>query len=129
MIVKHFKQVFKFGVVGGVSTLVSSGMFLMLADSFKIAPLLANFLAFLFAFSISYLGHSRWTFENQQHSNEKLIKFLMVSLLGLTINSVLVWLLIHILKQPTYVATFPMIFFTPLVIFCINKFWTFNEAN
>ena len=127
MNIKQVKQIFKFGIVGGVSTLVSSATFLLLADSFKITPLLANFLAFLFAFSISYLGHSRWTFENQQHSREKLIKFLMVSLLGLTINSFFVWLLMHLLHQPAFVTILPMIFLTPLFVFFVNKVWIFSE--
>ncbi len=125
--VNHLKQIFKFGVVGGLATLMNSVMFLVFVNSFKIAPLFGNFLAFLCSFSISYFGHARWTFDNQKHSKEKLIKFLIVSLMGLMVNSLFVWIVIHLLHQSAIVVTIPMMFITPLVIFYINKLWIFKN--
>lgn len=120
------KQLFRFGVVGGVATLLNSAVFIILVNALKIEPLLGNFLAFLAAFSVSYFGHSWWTFKHTRHSKEKVMKFLLTSLIGLAVNSAFVWILMHKLHQSAYVATLPMIFVTPLFIFFINKSWVFK---
>lgn len=121
------KQLFRFGIIGGLATLVNCVVFVLLVDSLKLQPLAGNFLAFLSAFLISYFGHSWWTFKNKHHNKERLIKFFMTSMIGLAINSGFVWVLMHYLAQSAYIATLPMIFITPLLIFYINKTWVFNE--
>lgn len=122
----HFKQLLKFGIVGGTSTLMNSAVFLVLVDAIKVSPLLGNFIAFLCAFSISYLGHARWTFDHKTHNHARLIKFMVVSLIGLGINSGFVWLLTYILHEPPRMAIIPMVCITPIVIFFINKWWVFR---
>lgn len=121
------KQVFRFGIVGGLSTLLNSVIFVLLVDSMHFRPLVGNLLAFLVAFWVSYFGHFLWTFENKSHNHQKLAKFLITSFIGLAINSGFVWLLMHHWHQSAYVATIPMIFVTPLMIFFINKLWVFVD--
>ena len=127
--IQLMRQLFRFGIVGGLATLLNSVVFVILVDRLHIQPLLGNLLAFLSAFFVSYFGHSWWTFKNTKHSHEKLAKFLTTSLIGLAINSGFVWVLMHHLHQTAYVATLPMIFITPLLIFFINKFWVFQEKR
>lgn len=122
-------QLFRFGVVGGLSTLLNSLTFVVLVDSLKVQPFLGNLLASLLAFWISYFGHSCWTFGNKRHSTEKFLKFLTMALLGLSINTAFVWVLMHCLHQSAYIATLPMIFVTPLLIFFINKYWVFKDVS
>jgi putative flippase GtrA len=123
---QQFKQFFRFAIVGAGATLLNSGMFILLVELFRMRPLISNLLAFSMAFFVSYLGHSWWTFKSKQHSQKKLIKFLIVSLFGLLINSGFVWLFMHVYKQSAFIAVLPMIFFTPIIIFVINKFWVFK---
>lgn len=126
---KLIKQLCRFGLVGGMATIINCTVFVLLADTLKLQPLSANFLAFLSAFLISYFGHSWWTFKHNHHTKEKLAKFLTTSLMGLALNSGFVWVLMHCLYQSAYVAVLPMVFITPLLIFFINKSWVFNEAS
>lgn len=123
------QQLFRFGIVGGLATLLNSVVFVVLVDRLHIQPLLGNLLAFLAAFFVSYFGHSWWTFKDGKHSHEKLAKFLTTSLIGLAINSGFVWVLMHHLHQTAYVAALPMIFLTPLLVFFINKSWVFKEKT
>lgn len=126
---KHlFGQLFRFGIVGGLATLVNSAVFVLLVDKLKLAPLLGNFLAFLAASFVSYFGHSWWTFKHTKHSHEKLMKFLLTSLINLGLNSLFVWILMHLLHQSAYIATLPMIFITPLITFAISKYWVFKHS-
>ncbi len=126
---KHLKQLFKFGIVGGLSTLLNSAAFIFFVDVLSITPLVGNLMAFCLAFWVSYWGQSKWTFEHRNHTKEKLFKFFLVCLLGLGMNTFFVWLLMHVFSKSAYVAILPMIFITPLVVFFINKFWVFNESN
>jgi putative flippase GtrA len=125
---RHIRQLLRFGVVGGLSTIVNSVLFVVIVDFLKILPILANLIAFLSAFLVSYFGHSWWTFENIRHSSERFMKFLTMSLVGLGINSSFVWILMHAMHQSVYIATLPMIFVTPALLFFINKFWVFKDT-
>lgn len=126
---KHIKQLMKFGIVGGVSTLLNSAAFIFFVDILSIAPLMSNFIAFFLAFWVSYLGHSQWTFEHREHNKEKFFKFFLVCLIGLVINTFFVWLLMHVFAKSAYIAILPMIFITPLIVFFINKYWVFHNAE
>lgn len=121
------KQLFRFGIVGGLATILNSLIFVLLVNWLHFRPLIGNFLAFLVAFLVSYFGHFLWTFKNKSHNRKKLVKFLITSLIGLAINSGFVWIFMHHFHQSAYVTTIPMIFITPLFVFCINKFWVFIE--
>ncbi len=123
------KQFFFFGVIGGLATLVNAAIFIVLVDILHFEPLLGNFLAFLLAVMVSYFGHSWWTFKHKQHSKEKVLKFLLVALIGLGINSTFIWFLMHLLHQSAYIAALPMILITPLATFFINKFWVFKPIT
>lgn len=120
-------QLLRFGMVGGMATLVNSAVFIFLVDKLKLTPLLGNFLAFLVAFFVSYFGHSWWTFKHKRHSHEKFIKFLITSLVSLGLNSLFVWTVMHLLHQSAYIATLPMILITPVVTFAISKYWVFKH--
>jgi putative flippase GtrA len=122
-------QLFRFGVVGGVSTLLNSVIFIVLVDFLNLRPLSGNLFAFLLVFWVSYFGHSWWTFGNKYYSTEKFLKFLLMALLGLSVNATFVWILMHCLHQSAYIATLPMIFITPLLIFFINKYWVFKQVS
>jgi putative flippase GtrA len=128
-IVRQIRQLLCFGAVGGMSTLLNSIIFVSLVDFLKIPAQLGNLFAFLSAFLVSYFGHLWWTFGNKPHSVARFIKFLAISLCGLTLNSCFVWITMHRLHQSAYVATLPMIFITPLLIFVINKFWVFKDTS
>ncbi len=123
------KQLFRFGIVGGLATLMNSGIFLLLVKIVHFPPLLGNLLAFLFAFLISYFGHFIWTFENKEHNYQKLIKFFIIALLGLGINTGFIWWIMHVLHQSAFIAILPMLFVTPLIVFFINRTWVFNDPS
>lgn len=122
------KQLFRFGIIGGLATIINCIIFVLLVDFLKLQPLAGNFLAFSSAFLISYLGHSSWTFKNKQHNKERLIKFLITALIGLAVNSSFVWILMHYFNQSAYIAVLPMVFITPILVFYINKTWVFNKT-
>lgn len=122
------KQVARFGVVG----LAATGTHFILAFllmSGSVPPLLANFYAFLAAFAVSYLGHSRWSFAHKkpgQHST--LLRFLLVSLLGFAANEILFAGLLYVAKLPPSLALAMTLVVIAGFTFLLSRNWAFVES-
>ena len=76
------RQVFKFGLVGVLATLVHLLIgFLLLQAGWN--PLAANAVAFSVAFLVSFFGHLRYSFADQNvDTSTSLWKFVIVALIG-----------------------------------------------
>lgn len=125
------RQIVRFGLVGGLATLVHVGTFLTLADGIGFHPQAANLLAWLAAFVISFLGHFLWTFrENlvgtQRRPADALVRFLVVSLLGLGLNSGIVMVMVGIVGTSNAMAALLMATLVPALLFTINRYWAFS---
>ena len=127
-------QYTKFGTIGVVATLVHIGIFVALIEVLNIWEVFANFLAFCIAVGVSFIGHSQWTFKKYKASSEKqhqinkssFIKFWIVSLSGLIINTVVVFLVTETWQVSYYYAIVFMVTVTPLLIFTASKVWVFK---
>ena len=79
-------QVTRFGLVGAGATFVH----MVVASSailLGIAPLAANFIAFIFAFCFSFTGHFVYTFHGQSKSPWRaFLRFLIVAASGFLLN-------------------------------------------
>ena len=126
---KLIKQVMRFGSVGVLATLANGAIYAGLTAFFGLQPLLSNLLAFLVAFALSFQGHFHWTFgddsDGRRHKSAALPRFLIASLLGLCLNSLIVYLIVHVWTLSYLYALFGFVFVTPPVLFLINRFWAF----
>lgn len=123
-------QLSKFASVGVVATAVHAAVYAVLGG--LVAPMLANLLAFLVAFIFSYTGHFLWTFRTQTQGQEVhkafvyQVRFLVVALSGLMLNSLAVWSVTELLQIDYLYAVVPMVFMVPLVTFVLAKLWAFK---
>ena len=125
------RQIARFGLVGGLATLVHVGVFLSLADKIGFHPQMANLLAWLTAFVVSFLGHFLWTFQEnpdgtQRRAADALVRFLGVSLLGLGLNSGIVMVMVGIIGASNAMAAVLMATLVPALLFAINRYWAFS---
>jgi len=124
------KQVAKFGTVGLFATATHAGVYALCAGLFGIAPLLANLVAFVTAFAISFAGHLQWTFKQEGSYSRmqvrKVIRFLITALLGLALNSLFTWSINDLLNLHYLWALLPMVALTPAVTFVLSKLWAFR---
>ena len=127
-------QYAKFGVVGVLATLVHIGMFVTLIETFRVWELLSNFIAYCTALGVSFFGHSYWTFKaDPSKDNDKgltkqnsFIRFWVVSLSGLVINTMIVFLVTETWQASYYYAIALMVTVTPLFVFTVSKVWVFK---
>jgi putative flippase GtrA len=89
------KQAGKFGVVGILNTVIDLTTFNILASVFNVNIVLANVVAVSFAIVNSYIWNKNWTFKDHSKKNlvEQFIKFVIFSLGGMAIQTLVVWFL------------------------------------
>ena len=121
----------KFGGVGLLSTAVHVGIFSATIELWQVAPMKANLIAFGVAFWVSLFGHFYWTFSSGEEARRSLrgagVRFLFVAIVGLALNSLVVYCVESVFKLPYMYATIGMIFLVPLVMFLLSRFWAFNS--
>ncbi|MEM7222421.1 MAG: GtrA family protein [Pseudomonadota bacterium] len=125
-------QYMKFGGVGLCSTAVHVGVFTVLIEFFAVAPLISNVFAFCVAVVVSFFGHFHWTFSEtksgQRPARATFLRFAVTALLGLGLNSLLVYAVDDIFKLHPLYSVIGMIFLVPPVIFAISKYWAFRDV-
>ena len=122
-----FGQLIRFGLVGGFVTALGAGAYLIAAYA-GVHPLIANILAYAVAMATGYVLHSRVSFRghgSRDNPGRRTVRFVTVSLISLAINSLFVWAMTGPLGWPLWSPVVPMLFFTPLVTFALNRRWVF----
>jgi putative flippase GtrA len=123
-------QIVRYTITGGLVTALGAAVYWLLAAFAGIAPLLANLLAYLVMVTTGYVMHSRWSFRGHGGPRDPLttIRFFLVSLVSLALNSLFVWLLTGLLAGPKWWPVLTMLFVTPVIIFALNRQWVFGAG-
>lgn len=122
-------QLVRYAITGGGLTALAAGIYWVVATPLKVAPLVANLAAYVFAVVAGYVVHSRWSFRGHGRRDNvarTTSRFFVASLVSLGLNSVWVWLLTGVLDGPTWWPVVPMIVVTPLAMFWLNRQWVFE---
>jgi len=116
----------KFGIVGFSGVIIDFGITYLCKEKFKIQKFVSNALGFLTAASSNYIFNRIWTF---QSTNPEVVmefsKFLFVSVVGLGINSLILWVLNTKFNLNFYFAKLLAIIVTTFWNFIANYFYTF----
>jgi putative flippase GtrA len=120
-------QVVRYGLTGGVASLVNIGVYWVLARG-GMDPNLAWTIGFLAAVLTGYVIHSRWSFRGHGRRDNLARtggRFFTVALASLALNELWVWLLVTHFGLPLW-SPYPLaLFVTPLIIFPLNRRWVF----
>jgi len=91
------KQIIKFGIVGGLAFLIDYSIFALLTF-IGIHYLLAQLISFSISLAFNYCASIKWVFDtNSKSSNALLIIFVFLSIIGLIINEILLYIGIDII--------------------------------
>lgn len=124
-------QLVRFGIAGGLSTLIYTAVYLPLTHYVFTGPraVLAVPPAFVVAVIAGFFLHSAWSFRGhgaRDNSGRQHLKFLVVQGVGLALNALFTWLLTGLLHQPSWVPLIPVVAITPLATFALNRQWVFG---
>ena len=116
----------KFGVVGFSGLLIDFALTWVLKEKARISPYLANASGFMVAASSNWYLNRIWSFESQNTQlGEEYLAFILVSLLGLIINTLALFIGIKKFKLNFYLAKAIAIAITTFWNFFANYYYTF----
>ncbi len=117
----------KFGIVGFSGLFIDFGLTWLGKEKLKIQKYVANAIGFSTAATSNYILNRVWTFEsNNPKIAMEFTSFIVVALIGLAINTFVIWLLVSKTKMNFYVAKAIAIVVVTLWNFLANLLITFN---
>jgi putative flippase GtrA len=121
-----FYKFLKFGVVGASGIIIDFSLTYLFKEIIKIQKYVANAIGFTVAASSNYILNRIWTF----HSTDpqltlQFAKFFIVSLLGLGINTLILYILVSKYKKNFYLSKLFAIGIVLIWNFTINFLFTF----
>jgi putative flippase GtrA len=120
-------KIIKFGVVGLSGMVIDFSTTYLCKEILKIHKYVSNAIGFTLAASWNYLFNRIWTFESHNpHMGYEFFRFFMVSLIGLGINTLILWFLVSKLKQHFYLSKLLAIAVVMVWNFVLNLMVTFT---
>lgn len=97
---KLIKQIVKFGFVGGSAFLIDAGILFLLTDFCGIHYLVSGMISFTVSVIYNYILSVKWVFDAKTDGNkaQELIVFIGLSVIGLGINQLFMWILVDLAK-------------------------------
>lgn len=121
---KHIREIIVYGIVGGSAWVSQTICYIILINSHASA-LFSMFIGNLSGMLVSYYGHVKFTFKKGKFSHSDFIRFIIASLIGLSINVLGVKIVVEWLNLNPHFGIIPT-FLTPLITYLISKFWVFR---
>lgn len=125
-----FQKFLKFGLVGFTGLFVDFGITWFTKEKLKVPKYVANAIGFSSAATTNYFLNRIWTFEST--NPEVMIEygeFLLISLIGLAVNTLILYLLVSKVKMNFYVSKVFAIGIVTVWNFFANAFITFNPER
>jgi putative flippase GtrA len=121
------RQIAIFIAVGSAAACTHLAAVAFLVEAARISPLPANALGFCVAFFVSFAGHSRWTFPNDQgHRSSARFRFFAVALMGFAINQAAYAEALHIFGPRWYLPILAVVLVGVAAgTFLLSKLWAF----
>ena len=90
---KLFKQLFRFGVVGGLAFLIDAGLLYILTEFCHIYYLISSVISFIVSLAFNYVLSIIWVFDvKKKQTYKEVLLFTILSVVGLGINQLVMFL-------------------------------------
>ncbi|MBS0293682.1 MAG: GtrA family protein [Proteobacteria bacterium] len=121
-------QPLQFVLVGGCAAATHLAVVALLVQATQMAPLIANVLAFLVAFVVSYNGHALLTFADARaHGWAVVARYFAVASLSFVANELLYAIALDWLHWPYLWSLAGVLLLVAVVTFALSKFWAFRS--
>lgn len=101
---KLFQQIIKFGFVGGSAFVIDYLIMIFLTEIVSINYLLSSIISFCISVIYNYIMSTVWVFEvdEEKSKTETFTMFIILSVIGLLINTAMMWLLVDATNMLPY---------------------------
>lgn len=103
---KLIEQIMKFGIVGFLAFCLDYGLFLLLANVFGVHYLVSSATSFIISTVFNFVCSMRFVFAGKegQTRTQQFIIFFVLSLIGLGLNQLILWLCVELLAIPSWIG-------------------------
>ena len=125
-------QIIRFGIAGGISTLIYSAVYLPLTIwvfTDRAHAVYAVPFAFAVAVTAGYFLHSRWSFKGhgtREPGASQKVKFVAVQGSGVALNAIVTWLGTAVLGYPAWAPLLPAVGLATVFTFILNRYLVFK---
>lgn len=121
-------QFLKFGIVGILNTLINIGVYIILV-SLGFNYILSNIIGYTFGLLNSFFWNKNWVFKTNRNSKYLFLKFLLINIITLGINTLILFLLVNNLHFNLILSQIVATGIGMVFNFILNKYWTFMEKE
>lgn len=123
-------QLLRFGIAGGISTLIYSAVYLPLTTWVWPGPRAVYAVPFAFAVAVTagFFLHSRWSFKGHGSRDPgavQQIKFVAVQASGVGLNALVTWVGTALLGYPAWAPLLPAVLIATVFTFILNRWLVF----
>jgi len=127
---KLFRQIGWFVATGCAAALTHWLTAVLCVRELGLAPLAANFVGWLVAFCVSFLGHYHFTFRAQRGRwHRAALRFFLVSALGFAINELSYAYLLQATSIRYDLLLAMILIGLAILTFILGRFWAFRRAG
>lgn len=120
---------FKFLGVGGVATAIQYGILIVLVETGLAVAFIASTIGYIVSGAFNYTLNYYFTFQSSASHKSAAVKFAIVALIGLGINSALVFLMTEVGSIYYLVAQIIATVAVLLWNFTAHQFWTYKSVE
>ena len=120
------RQFIRYLLVGGLGTVAHLLILSICVEWLGQSATFGSVLGFIAALCASYALNHRWVFESHHAHLSSMWRYLLISLIGLMLNTGMMVLLVHYLQWWYFKAQLSIIWVVPICNFLLNRFWTFD---
>lgn len=122
-------QFIKFGLVGGINTILSYAITNIGFYVLNLHEQVSNLIAFVITVFISFILNSKFVFKQEEKRSfwKSLLKvYASYSITGLFLTAILLYIEEQVFGIPHYIATLMNLIVTIPINFILNKLWAFK---
>lgn len=124
---ESIRQLFKYGIVGIVNTIITLATIFILMELLKVNYIVSNLVGYGLGFANSFIMNKLWTFESRGRLPREIVFFILIFLVSYALQLIL----LVILKEKLGIAAeisqvMAMVFYT-IISFIGNKRFTFRK--
>ncbi|HEU5285185.1 MAG TPA: GtrA family protein [Sphingomicrobium sp.] len=122
-------QAARYALAGMIITLLVAASYWAIAEYLEVDPMLSLTIVFVFFTVVSFFAHGEFSFRGhgeRDRQHVRLLRFLVVNLIGFASNQFFVWLLVKKLGGPNWWPVIPIIFVTPVLTFALHRRWVYK---
>ena len=117
----------RFGLVGLLATVVHIAIVWVLLALTNIVPVLANTLAFMVAFCISFVGNYLWTFRSPGSPRRAILRFFVIATSAFIANTLVLAFLVRKGWFSPAVSAVLSASLVPVISFFASRLWGFER--